>query len=156
MSSYIHLSPSFIDFLFSVQFRTYIYQGVLAATQFQDAAARLIGKSHVHRKEPITQDIIGKFISFSNLDNLIDLRNVYMTSLAFMAFLRSDDLLNIRRKDLVFHDSCLEIHIPKLNHISIENRIFQRHGRWKSVSSKNMYVKDSLEAKLSVSKALAL
>lgn len=146
MSSYIHLSPSFIDFLFSVQFRTYIYQGVLAATQFQDAAARLIGKSHVHRKEPITQDIIGKFISFSNLDNLIDLRNVCMTSLAFMAFLRSDDLLNIRRKDLVFHDSYLEIHIPKLSHISIEDRIFQRHGRWKPVSSKN----------ISVSKALAL
>ena len=36
------------------------------------------------------------------------------------------------------------------------DRLFQRHGRWKSVSAKNGYVEDSLESRLSVSKNLGI
>ena len=38
----------------------------------------------------------------------------------------------------------------------INDRIFQRHGRWKSVAAKNMYVDDSIEQRLAVSKRLGL
>ena len=34
----------------------------------------------------------------------------------------------------------------------VADRLFQRHGRWKSVSAKNGYVEDSLESRLLVSK----
>lgn len=39
---------------------------------------------------------------------------------------------------------------------SVNERCLQRHGRWKSVSSKNVYVKDSVEKRLYVSKQLLL
>ena len=38
----------------------------------------------------------------------------------------------------------------------ISERILQRHGRWASVTAKNIYVKDSLSSRLEVSKALFL
>ena len=38
----------------------------------------------------------------------------------------------------------------------VEDRLFKRHGRWKSESAKDGYVKDSLEARLRVSKSLNL
>jgi integrase len=36
----------------------------------------------------------------------------------------------------------------------VSDRLFQRHGRWASISSKDGYIKDSLKARLSVSQAL--
>lgn len=38
----------------------------------------------------------------------------------------------------------------------VNDRCLQRHGRWKSVSSKNMYIKDSVVKRLQVSKKLGL
>ena len=38
----------------------------------------------------------------------------------------------------------------------IPDRLFKRHGRWKSESAKDGYVKDSLESRLSVSKSLGI
>ena len=38
----------------------------------------------------------------------------------------------------------------------VADRLFQRHGRWKSVSAKNGYVDDSLSSRLSVSKSLGI
>ncbi|KAL5496644.1 hypothetical protein EMCRGX_G012974 [Ephydatia muelleri] len=38
----------------------------------------------------------------------------------------------------------------------VENRLFKRHGRWKSKSAKDGYVKDSLERRLEVSKGLGI
>ena len=38
----------------------------------------------------------------------------------------------------------------------IPERNFRRHGRWASVSAKNTYIKDSLAARLDVSKSLSL
>lgn len=40
--------------------------------------------------------------------------------------------------------------------VSVNERCLQRHGRWKSVSSKDIYVKDSVEKRLYVSKQLLL
>ena len=38
----------------------------------------------------------------------------------------------------------------------IPDRLFQRHGRWKSVSAKDGYVDDKLSSRLSVSKVLVM
>ena len=38
----------------------------------------------------------------------------------------------------------------------VNDRIFQRHGRWKSAEAKNIYVHDSIELRLTVSKRLGL
>ena len=38
----------------------------------------------------------------------------------------------------------------------INDRIFQRHGRWKSAEAKNIYVDDSIEQRLTVSQRLGL
>ena len=38
----------------------------------------------------------------------------------------------------------------------INDRIFQRHGRWKSAGAKNVYVDDSIEQRLTASKLLGL
>ena len=38
----------------------------------------------------------------------------------------------------------------------VNDRMFKRHGRWKSESAKDGYVKDSLESRLAVTKSLGL
>ena len=38
----------------------------------------------------------------------------------------------------------------------VPDRLFKRHGRWRSESAKDGYVKDSVKARLSVSKRLNL
>ena len=38
----------------------------------------------------------------------------------------------------------------------VEDRLFQRHGRWNLVSAKNGYVDDSLVSRLSVSQSLGI
>ena len=38
----------------------------------------------------------------------------------------------------------------------VPDRMFKRHGRWRSENAKDGYVKDSLEARLDVSKSLQL
>ena len=38
----------------------------------------------------------------------------------------------------------------------VPDRVFQRHGRWKSASAKDGYAKDSTDVKLSVSRSLGL
>ena len=39
---------------------------------------------------------------------------------------------------------------------SVNERCLMRHGRWKTETCKNMYVEDSVDKKLKVTKALAL
>ena len=38
----------------------------------------------------------------------------------------------------------------------VEDRLLKRHGRWKSESAKDGYVKDSLDCHLKVSKGLGI
>ena len=38
----------------------------------------------------------------------------------------------------------------------VSDRVFQRHGRWKSGQAKDIYVDDDLDQRLSVSKFLGL
>ena len=38
----------------------------------------------------------------------------------------------------------------------VPDRLFKRHGRWRSESAKDCYVKDSVDSRLSVSKSLGI
>ena len=38
----------------------------------------------------------------------------------------------------------------------VNDRLFQKHGRWKSVAAKNGYIKDDISSRVSVSKSLGL
>ena len=38
----------------------------------------------------------------------------------------------------------------------VADSVFQRHGRWKSVSAKNGYINDNLGSRLSVSECLGI
>ena len=38
----------------------------------------------------------------------------------------------------------------------VQDTLFQRHGRWKTVSAKNGYVEDRLDSRLSVSRMLGI
>ena len=38
----------------------------------------------------------------------------------------------------------------------VKERVFQRHGRWKTKMAKDLYVKDSVSSRLNVSKSLGL
>ena len=219
----------------------------------REGAKRLLGTAQINRKEPLTLDQLNLLIRKADLTNGLALRNVCMNSLAFAGLLRFDDLIRIRRSDLVFHSDHLEISIAKSKndqlrkgnvvlisdspsdtspvqliklylsrlqipddcnkfifrplvksksshsliaidrHISystfrehlkfdlfgiaddpskfgshslrsggatraanagIEERLIQRHGRWRSVSSKNMYMDDALSKKLEVSNVI--
>ena len=50
------------------------------------AAKKLIGTRLVNKKEPILPDMIKKLVEASNLDNLLNLRNVCIFLLAFAGF----------------------------------------------------------------------
>ena len=40
--------------------------------------------------------------------------------------------------------------------VRVPDRLFKHHGRWRSESSRDSYVKDSVERRLSVSKSLGV
>ena len=42
------------------------------------------------------------------------------------------------------------------NNPSVSERLFKRHGRWKSETAKDGYVKDALDRRLLVSKGLGI
>ena len=79
----------------------------------REGAKRLLGTAQVNRKEPLTLDQLNLLIRKADLTNGLVLRNVCMYSLAFAELLRFDDLIRIRRSDLVFHSDHLEIFIAK-------------------------------------------
>jgi site-specific recombinase XerD len=78
-----------------------------------EGAKRSIGTRKVNRKEPLKLEHLNKIIAKVNLDNFLDLRNVCMYSLAFSALLRFDDLIRIRRSDLIFNTGHLKIVVIK-------------------------------------------
>lgn len=218
----------------------------------KEGAIRMSARE-VHRKEPLETEHLKDLASQTNLADLVQLRNFVMFVLSFSAFLRSEEVLELKRSDIKFESDHISIRIAKSKndqlregqtvviantmgeisptellrsylskagildnsneyifrpiyaskkqkklvstnkHISystyresfktsfkeivpeianysthssrsggatlaansdVKERVFQRHGRWKTKKAKNMYVKDSLKAKLDVSKAL--
>jgi integrase len=65
------------------------------------------------RKEPVASIHIQQLIDTVLLDDVTDLRNTTLMVLAFFALLRSDELRHIRKEDLSFTDTHLNLSIPR-------------------------------------------
>ena len=225
-----------------------------AILMIKDGAVRLCPSKN-KRKEPLEPDHLKQLSEITNTENLLQVRSLVMYVLSFSGFLRSSEMLELRRSDISFHSDHMSIFIHKSKndqlregktlvisktsgdlcpvrllqshlvraeiqdssseyifrritssknhkklvsvdkHISystyresfkgsfkniitdiqkysthssrsggatiaanlgVNDRIFQRHGRWKTKKAKNMYVKDSIASKLNVSKNLGL
>lgn len=221
----------------------------------KEGAVRLASRPIVNRKEPLDAHHLMILAAETNLEDLLQLRNLVMFILAFSGFLRSSELCVMRSRDVQFNEGYITISIEKSktdqlregrsvaiaesssiacpcsllnlymhkaqipensdeylfraisasgNHkrlisvnkpicystyrqsfkksfanivpdiskysthsarsggatlaaiSGISERNLQRHGRWASVTAKNIYVKDSLSSRLEVSKALFL
>jgi integrase len=206
------------------------------------------------QKYPLKLEHINKLIDIKDNSSPADIRNTCVMVLAFYAFLRVDELKNIRTHHLIFHEGHLEIrinrakndqlrkgnvvvvanldtnycpvwllraylnkvgmniekdqyvfrrffHIKKNSVLNVKDeplnysryrdivkektkqlglyekkysthsmraggatcaananlneRLFQRHGRWASVGAKNMYIEDSLQNRLKVSRVIS-
>jgi integrase len=79
----------------------------------REGARRILGTSQTNRKQPLTIEQLNLMISRANLNNTLELRNVWMYSLAYVGLLRFDDLIRIKRCDLSFSSDHLTIVIAK-------------------------------------------
>ena len=77
------------------------------------AAKRIMGTRVCKRKEPVSPDMIWKLVEKSNLDNLLELRNVCILILAFAAFFRTEEVLHIINGDISFHSDYLTINVDR-------------------------------------------
>ena len=77
------------------------------------AAKRIMGTRVCNRKEPVSPDMIRKLVEKSNLDNLLELRNVCIFILAFAGFFRIEEVLHIRYGDITFHSDYLTINVVR-------------------------------------------
>lgn len=79
----------------------------------REGIKRSIGTHKVNRKEPLKLEHLNGILLKANLDNTLELRNVCMYSLAFAGLLRFDDLIRIRRNDVIFSVDHLRLVITK-------------------------------------------
>ncbi|WAQ97973.1 hypothetical protein MAR_022346, partial [Mya arenaria] len=94
--------------------------------------------------------------------NLMSQRMICACLIAFSGFLRSAELLKIKRSDIIISTAYMEIFIESnvrkygfhslrsggataAANKGVKDRMFKRHGRWASEKAKDGYVKDSLE-----------
>ena len=72
-----------------------------------------MGTRVCNKKEPVSPDMMRKLVEKSNLDNLLELRNVCIFILAFAAFFRTEEVLHIRNGDISFHSDYLTINVDR-------------------------------------------
>ena len=93
-----------------------------------ESAKRRLSKCVV-KKEPVTVDILLKmFNSLYCEKDMKNQRTICACLLAYAGFLRSDELLKIRRSDIIFHDTYINIFIE-----SSKTDIY-RDGHWLTIS----------------------
>eukprot|EP00731_Ephydatia_muelleri_P008282 Em0004g620a len=79
-----------------------------------------------------------------------------------LSYTRLRELLLDKLSELGFDPTLFGMHSLRAGgaiaaaNTGVENRLFKRHGRWKSESAKDGYVKDSLERRFEVSKGLGI
>ena len=79
-----------------------------------------------------------------------------------LSYTRLRELLLDKLSELGFDPTLFGMHSLRAGgaiaaaNTGVENRLFKQHGRWKSESAKDGYVKDSLERRLEVSKGLGI
>lgn len=81
-------------------------------SEFVNAAKRILAH-HTKRKDPISVEQLERLVEdrASTSASLMDLRTVTAALLAFAAFLRFDELINLRVSDISFKDSYLLVFI---------------------------------------------
>ena len=89
------------------------------------AAKRLIGTRLVNKKEPISPVMISRLVESSNLDNLLELRNVCIFLLTFAGFFRIKEVLHIKYGDVIFHDGyvAINLNISKTDQLRKGNQV---------------------------------
>ena len=66
------------------------------------------------RKEPISADMITEsLVNRSNLENLLDLRNLCIFLFAYTGFFRIEEALHLKYLDICFHDNYVAINVVK-------------------------------------------
>lgn len=78
-----------------------------------EGARRILSKP-VKKKEPVTIEVMKMlYTQFGNSQELAKIRIYFMFSLAFSGFLRFNELVNIRFKDIRFCPSHVDLFIPR-------------------------------------------
>ncbi|CAH3177625.1 unnamed protein product, partial [Porites evermanni] len=128
-------------------------------------------------KEPVDLDMIKSIINnYASSDcSLKDLQFATMSTLLYVGLFRSQELLDMKLCDLDVTDTYLEVRYDQslyglhtfrsggatsLTH-TLENnpskeRLLKLHGRWKTDLEKDMYIKESVDQRLSFVKNLGL
>ena len=75
------------------------------------ASKRIIGTRVTNKKEPISPDMIRNLVNISNLDNLLELRNVCIFLLAYARFFRIEEVLHFKYGDISFHSGYVVINL---------------------------------------------
>lgn len=82
-------------------------------TNLLESAKRAQTK-HINKKEPVTLDMLKTLcLKYSDSQDVVVVRDLCMILLGFAAFLRFDELSNIRCKDLSFHNEHFSLLIRK-------------------------------------------
>ena len=77
-------------------------------------SAKRTAKPPVNKKDPVTSDILIALCSmFSDLSDFLVIRDLAMILLCFSAFLRFNELSNLKCNDIVIKDNYLVIKIRK-------------------------------------------
>ncbi|KAK2572885.1 hypothetical protein P5673_001887 [Acropora cervicornis] len=79
----------------------------------KEGAVRLATQPIVNRKEPLDAQHLKHLAAETNLEDLLQLRNLVMFILAFSGFLRSSELCVIRSRDVQFNEGYLTISIEE-------------------------------------------
>ena len=79
----------------------------------KEGAVRLASQPTVNRKEPLEAHHLKLLAAETNLEDLLQLRNLVMFILAFSGFLRSSELCVIRSRDVQFNEGYVKISIEK-------------------------------------------
>ena len=96
--------------------------------QVKEGILRKISKPII-AKEPITPDHLKKLVNmFGSGQNLLDLRCVTMCLVGYAGFLRFNEIVNIRRNDIIFEEKQLKIYISKSKTDQLKK------GRWLIIS----------------------
>ena len=93
-------------------------------------AKKLIGTRLVNKKEPISAEMIRKLVEASDLDNLLELRNVCIFLLEFAGFFRIEEVLHIKYGDIHFHNGYVAINldISKADQLRKGNQVVISEG----------------------------
>ena len=109
---------SIVDAMYGIRWG-HIVEGHLPPTDHPfvklayDGAIRLSNYEGTKKKDPFTSSMLHALVNPDLLDDLIYLRFVTICILGFTGFLRLDELLNLRVRDIQFYSSYMTLTIPK-------------------------------------------